>query len=288
MLRALILLGFLLTHPTQAAGLTAQTDPDALPDRRVATGGRDIAQAWLVAPTGRYRHFVQGSRYEAGGLRVRLADNTVLTLTLDDNLVFEDRRPRLADLDGDGADEVVLVLSSVTKGASLAAYSVVGDVLKLKAKTPFIGRPHRWLNPAGIADFDGDGRVEVALVAMPHLIKRLEIWALVDGIFVSEGSWEGFSNHRLGSVHTEMAAVADFNGDEVADLALPSADRRAVRIMSFAGGSARQLAAYDLGGAADGAFALEAVEGGHVLRVGLEGGGSADIAIHPTDSVPGS
>jgi hypothetical protein len=40
-------------------------------------------------------------------------------LTLPEDSAFEDRQPRLADLDGDGRDEIVLVRSRRSKPASL-------------------------------------------------------------------------------------------------------------------------------------------------------------------------
>lgn len=217
---ALITLLFSLPALAQTAG---KSDPEALADLRVARGNT-IAEAWLIKPTTRYPHFVQGSRYEAGGLRVRMATGEVLSLTLDDQHVFEDRQPRLADLNGDGTDEIVLVLTSLTKGASLAVYEITNGKISLRAKTNFIGRPFRWLNPAGIADFDGDGRLDIAFVAMPHLIKRLEFWTLRGGSLHQIASGTSYSNHRNGSVHTAMSVVADVNKDGLADLILPTGD----------------------------------------------------------------
>ena len=64
-----------------AAPLSAASDPEHVPDTFAARGNK-IAEAWLVAPTRRYDHFVRGNSAEAGGLRVRMADGRVLTLML--------------------------------------------------------------------------------------------------------------------------------------------------------------------------------------------------------------
>lgn len=257
----------------------ATNDPDAIADLRIATGQKDITSAWLIAPTTRYPHFVQGSDYEAGGLRLRMADGRTLTLMLDEDHVFEDRQPRLADLDGDGSDEIVLVLTSLAKGASLAAYAVVGDTITLKAKTPFIGRPYRWLNPAGIADFDGNGQLDVAFVAMPHLAKRLELWTLSDRGFRQTGKVKDISNHQNGSPHTGMSAVADFDGDGIADLAIPDGSRRIIRVISLAGPVGREIDRIPLPFAANGAFSLRKTETGYVLSVPLAGNEIVEIKL---------
>jgi FG-GAP-like repeat len=261
------------------AGSSARNDPDAIPDLRIATGSHDIAEAWLIAPTTRYDHFVEGSRYEPGGLRVLMRDGRNITLLLDTSHVFEDRRPLLADLDGDGRDEIVLVLTSLAKGASLAVYSVSGDTIVRKAQTAYIGRPHRWLNPAGIADYDGDGRPDVALVQMPHLVKRLELWSLVDGRLKRGATIGDVANHRLGSVHSGMAATADFNGDGVADLAVPDGTRRVIRLISFAGGMVRDIARYELPAPADGDFDLKRNGRSWTLSVRLETGRVMHVTI---------
>ncbi len=251
---------------------SAADDPAALPDGIAATGNRDIAEVWLIEPTTRYDHHVEGTPWEAAGLRLRRADGEVLTLMLDEGHVFEDRRPRLADLDGNGRDEVVVVLSSITEGASLAAYSVVGSSILLKARTPYIGTSHRWLNPAGIADYDGDGQLDVAFVAMPHLAKRLEIWSIGDRGFRQIMFAEDFSNHRNGSPHTGMSASADFDGDGVTDLAIPDGSRQVVRVVGFAGMGRREINRIPLPAPADGDFQLEQTSDGYLLRVPLSDG----------------
>lgn len=276
---ALAALCLLASGTVAVAQATAGSDPEALPDRRAATGNSDVAEAWLIAPTTRYRHFVLGSDYEAGGLRVRLADGEVLTLMLDERHVFEDRQPRLGDLDGDGRDEIVLVESSVDGGASLAVYGVEDGALRLEAKTAHIGQPNRWLNPVPLADFDGDGRLDVAFVAMPHLVKRLDVLTFRGGELRRLTSVDDVSNHRLGSPHIGMSATGDFDGDGVIDLAVPDGSRTALRLLSFAGSSLREIARLPLDGRADGVIVARRDGGKWTFEVPLEGGGARKLAF---------
>jgi len=97
-------------------------------------------------------------------------------VTLAETSIFEDIAPRLADMDGDGLDEAVVVESSFSGGASLVVYRLEDGRLE-RISTPPIGRRNRWLSPIGIADFDRDGRMDVAFVEKPHLSKELKIYS---------------------------------------------------------------------------------------------------------------
>ncbi len=254
------------------------TGPDPALAFSAAKGEGDIARAWYFEPTTRYDHFVQGRDYEAAALAVHLASGETLSIDLPEDQVFEDTTPRLGDLDGDGHNEIVTILSSVDAGASIAVFEVSDGTLVLKTKTAFIGQAHRWLNIAGLGDFDGDGTLDIASVAMPHLVKRLDIHTLENGSLELLGSAPGFSNHRLGSTHTDMAVVADFDADGIDDLVLPNASRTALGMVRFAGRNFTVTATPPLPAPADGAMR---VTGDGEIRIGLEDG---SIGISAADA----
>lgn len=213
-----------------------------LADGEVGFGRAGIVAAWLAGPTTRYDHAVLGDGIEASAV-VAIDDlRSRHRFELAENQVFEDRLARVVDMDGDGRNEIVVVRSDLDLGAALVVLGLVGGELRLLAETAPIGRAYRWLNPAGFGDFDGDGRREVAIVVTPHIGGSLQIFEFTRAGMRREGSAPGFSNHVMGSRELGLSAVLDADGDGIDDLALPSADRRALRIVGFPGGRFREIA----------------------------------------------
>lgn len=244
-----------------------------LPDAAVARGTRNIAAAWLSDPTDRYRHFVLGSQHEAATLIVSTTDRRLFRLTLPEDSVFEDRNPRIADVDGDGQDEILVVRSYAKKGSALAIAQVQDpEGLVIALETPPIGEPNRWLNPAGVADFDGDGRPEVALVKTPHVGGELQLWRFEDDRKRLVLTTDDVSNHASGSRHQSLSAVADFDGDGTPELAIPSFDRREIRFLSFKGGRVRELHRAGLPARAGEDFRVVDQNGTPAVSVGIGAG----------------
>ncbi|MGF1501394.1 MAG: FG-GAP repeat domain-containing protein [Paracoccaceae bacterium] len=162
-------------------------------------------------------------------------------VTLPKDRVFEDRAPRLADLDGDGQPEVVVVESSLRGGAELAIYAHEGRRLVKRAATPPIGARNRWRAVVGIADLDADGRPEIAEVVTPHIGGTLRLWAYRDGALTELASAEGYSNHRIGE-RAIVSAVRDCGAGP--ELVLPDFGWRSLRAVRLWRGG---LHARDLG-----------------------------------------
>jgi hypothetical protein len=209
----------------------------ALPDGKIGTArAGDIRQAWYSKPVARYDHGILGDRIEGGSLVAVDSSGKRFEFILEKSYVFEDIAPRIADLDGDGSNEIVTIRSSLTKGSAVAIYGQRKGKLELLDHSSEIGRAHRWLNIAAIAPLFGSSGQVIAWVETPHIGGTLHVARFKGGkLFEIRSPQPGFSNHFIGSRELGMSAIADFDGDGNLDLFVPSADRRSLRLVTKSG-----------------------------------------------------
>jgi hypothetical protein len=195
----------------------------------VAQGKKDIAWAWLGTPTMRYPHKALGSATHAATLHVLVASPQglpqELVYRLPFNRVFEDLTVRLADLDGDGRDEMLVIESDALRGSSivvlgLRAQPLVKTATKSKntltiteiARSAPTGGTFYWLNPIGVADFDGDGRLDIASVTTPHVGGTLSLYHYRPPLLEPFAKVMDVSNHRMGDAEQDLAVIVQLPG----------------------------------------------------------------------------
>ena len=245
---------------------------NGLPDGRVTTGSGDIVEAWYTEPTTRYAHGVLGDAIEAGTLKVKNNRGETYTFRLPSTEVFEDIAPRLADLDGDGRTEVITLLSSQFDGGSIAVFNLNGNAFTKIAQTPFIGRSNRWLNIAGIDNFGGNRRPDIAVVVKPHLTGELSFWRFRNGRLTRIAGAAGFSNHFIGSNELRLSAIADVNNNQIPDLILPSLARDQLIAVGLQGQRFAELARVQMPARINRAIAVRENNGRTEFVVGLDNG----------------
>ena len=181
--------------------------PGQLPHSRVARSKGEISVAWLAGPTDRYRHGVLGDALEASRLVVQTRGGKQLAAELPANRVFEDLEPRIVDMGPGYRDQILIVESDTSLGASLSIYGIADGIIIRRMATPFLGQSSRWLNPLGVGDFDGDGKPDIALVATPHIGGILRLYRLEAGALRQFAERTGVSTHRIGSTELAMGRV---------------------------------------------------------------------------------
>lgn len=231
--------------------------------------------AWLIDPTERYGHGVLGDAIEAGGFAVTTPKGAQLIYRLPQEAVFEDRRVRLADIDGDGVPEAVVIKAYLQRGAAVAVYGLRGAQIEQVAEGPAVGIPNRWLNIIGIADVNGDGRNDIVYVQTPHLSGLVRVLGFNLGVMREIASLEGYTNHIIGSRELDMALIGDFARSGRADIVVPTRDRRNLALLGFRNGKLVEVARKPFPARAAGKVTAK----GNVISVQLEGGKTARITF---------
>lgn len=254
--------------PAPVAGAPDKAPQGALPDGTIATASSgDIRRAWYADPTERYGHGVLGDRIEGGALAVTDAAGNPHLLRLPQTHVFEDITPRIADLDGDGANEVVTIRAALDAGAAIAIYGLRDGQLVELAATPEIGTPNRWLNIAAIVPGDLGGRAIYA-VRTPHLRGTLFSVAW-DGrrLRVIDDVATDVSNHVIGSRELGLSWAGTLETRRPPVLVLPSQDRRRLRFALGSHADIRLPGAIDKAIVEKDGWLVTATENGRLLAI---------------------
>ncbi len=258
--------------PSPAPSFKLPKHDNTLRDGRVARGNRNILAAWFSEPTRGYARHALGGEVEPKMLVVSTAKRLILRFKLPKHSVFEDREPRIVDVDGDGLDEVLVVRSYFTKGSAVAIIGVKGATLSIVAETEPTGMPFQWVNPAGVGDFDGDGKRDIAVVRRPHRLGELDIYTLKGRRLERIMTVPDVSNHALGKRDQRLSLVRDFNGDGIVDLAIPSFDRHVLQVLSFKDRRVNEIASYILPARASGNFRIVKRRRREMMAIGIGGG----------------
>jgi hypothetical protein len=188
----------LVIDPQLTLGVTVEkmkSDYSLLPEEAISFSLDSTVLAQYAQPTEKYPHGVMGDDIEAEQLVVAV-DGQFYDVTLEDNYLFEDLRPRIYDVDGDGLLEFITIRTHVERGAGIAIYKVINEELVEYAYVAEIGFLTRWLNLVTIDDLDDDGIVELAWIQTPHIGGILKVAKFSGGeMAVLDEAEEQYSNH---------------------------------------------------------------------------------------------
>jgi len=188
----------LVIDPQLTLGVTVEkmkSNYSLLPEEAISFSLDSTVLAQYAQPTEKYPHGVMGDDIEAEQLVVAV-DGQFYDVTLEDNYLFEDLRPRIYDVDGDGLLEFITIRTHVERGAGIAIYKVINEELVEYAYVAEIGFLTRWLNLVTIDDLDDDGIVELAWIQTPHIGGILKVAKFSGGeMAVLDEAEEQYSNH---------------------------------------------------------------------------------------------
>jgi hypothetical protein len=209
-----------------------------IPGGEITRAGK--ISAWLIDPTTRYDHGALGNAITAGGFATEESGKTTL-YRLPPTTVFEDRRVRLVDLDGDGRPEALIVTSSFDKGSALAVYRLDKGNITPLAQSSAIGQKNRWLNPIGVADFATSGTPVIAAIITPHLAGSLRLYKMQGASLQEMARLDGFTNHINGTSNLDLARIDRLANGDAPAIIIPTLDRRALAAITFQNGGLKVL-----------------------------------------------
>lgn len=203
---------------------------EVLPEKEIAVSLDKRVYTQYTMPTERYSHGILGDKIEAAQLMVTV-DSVFYTLKLANEYVFEDIRPRLYDVDGDGELEFITIRTNVLHGAGIAIYKLVDKQLQEYAYVPEIGTAYRWLNIVAINDLDNDGIVELVWIETPHIGGILKVGKIKAGKLDVFDQLPGYSNHAIGKRNLCLSVLSEQQNKKV--FYVPNQSRNKITGFSF-------------------------------------------------------
>lgn len=224
-------------------GLSASETPrGALPGSRRALLGP--ASAHFTKAGGPTSLTIRERQPVAISAEPRAVPIATSTVSAGPDAVFAPRRLHAARIDG---RPVFLAVTVDASGGSALALigrperdaSGAWDVLA-RSPTQAHEAGAQPIKPAGIADFSGTGRPQIAVVRAPDGAGLLQIWAYDAGALTLLREAPGYTDLSPGEGEADLAALVDLDRDGVPELALPVADRSALAILSLKNGIREQ------------------------------------------------
>lgn len=199
---------------------------------RGAAGTHDIAEAFYADPTGRLTQISASAGDAYGTLSAFDRANVLHDFPADPDHAFTGRGPKLADLDGDGNDEIVS-LEMGAAGSRIAIFRLTLAGLERLAMTPNAGDPQALLDLLGIADIDGDGTLDILVSRTGAGGGRLEAYTYASRSLRMTWTVPGVVTALPGSKISNVAAIEDYDGDQLPDILVPGRDARSIRLLTF-------------------------------------------------------
>ena len=211
---------------------------NAMLDARLVVSAEGYVAVYSDPTTERYVHGIMGDDLEAASISiieiVNGAPQLVNKIELPGTAVFEGLSPIWADVNGDGADDLIVTISDSGLGAQVVIMTREGDII---TEGPAIGQSNRWRHQLAWAALGEDGQSGLVEVLTPHIGGILGFFPLpVSGVEMRRTvRGEGFTSHVIGSRNLDMAVIGDFNGDGQMEVVLPAQNRTRIAGLQMRG-----------------------------------------------------
>ena len=204
-------------------GTLWRPDLRVLPDTRVAQVSPEKVLV-LAEPTNRFPHSALGDNLEATAVVVvTVGVNEVETIYRSGDDVIESIAPLLADVDGDGIDDVVLTVSNDSESWLVVASSTGGGVVAISDP---VDRLLGWRHLVAVGPLGPARQTEIAEVLYPDAQGSVRFLSLSGGRLEVVATRTGYRSHEFGARNLEQAVAADVDRDNFVELIVPTLDRQ--------------------------------------------------------------
>ncbi len=204
-------------------GTLWRPDLKVLPDTRVVQISPEKVLV-LAEPTDRFPHSALGDNLEATAVAVvTVGVNEVETVYRSEDDVIESIAPLLADVDGDGIDDVVLTVSNDSQVWIVVASSTGGGVVAISDP---VDRLLGWRHLIAVGPIGPTGQTEMVEVLYPDAQGSVRFLSLSGGKLGVVATRTGYRSHEFGARNLEQAVAADVDRDGYVEVILPTLDRQ--------------------------------------------------------------
>lgn len=204
-------------------GTLWRPDLEVLPDTRVAQISPEKVLV-LAEPTGRYPHSALGDNLEATAVVVvTVGVNEAETIYRSGDDVIESIAPLLADVDGDGINDVALAVSNDRETWVVVVSSTGGGVV---ATSDPADRRLGWRQLVAVGPLDPKGQTEIAEVLYPDANGQIQFLYLQGSKLEVAATRAGYRPHEFGSRNLEQVVAADVDRDGNVEVIIPTLDRQ--------------------------------------------------------------
>jgi len=229
----------------EADGTLWRPDLEVLPDSRVVQISSEQVLV-LADPTDRYPHSSLGDNLEATtAVVVTVGVNEVETIYRSEDDVIESIAPLLADVDGDGIDDVALTVSNDREVWIVVASSTGSGVV---ATSDPVDRLLGWRQLVAVGPLGPTGESEVVEILYPDAGGSVRYMSLTGGELRVVATRTGYRSHEFGSRNLEQVLAADVDRDGRIEVIVPTLDRQNIAGVRHGPDGAVDMWARPLGG----------------------------------------
>jgi hypothetical protein len=204
-------------------GTLWRPDLEVLPDSRVVQISPEQVLV-LAEPTGRYPHSSLGDNLEANvAVVVTVGVNEVQTIYRSGDDVIESIAPLLADVNGDGIDDVALIVSNDREAWIVVASSSGGGVV---ATSDPVDRLLGWRQLVAVGPLGPNGETEIVEVLYPDANGSVRFLSVAGNELRVVATRTGYQSHEFGSRNLEQVLAADVDRDGHIEVIVPTLDRQ--------------------------------------------------------------